>query len=569
MKPDHDTETTETDDTAQPYQLTRRDLIRGAAATGTIAATGAVGQRYPAINPVGRAQAVVPLVPIAAGLAVGFLGYALYDTLTEGDVDTTDVTDAITARDAYNAFEAVMIAQESAISQHEDYLGVDNSTEPSSLGANLVEPTDNALAHGLVETALAKAAQEWQAGSALGTAQVEALKAMRVQSVSSEYNVVSTWNDAMLSILPTLIQHENAGLNVIKADPLEYTSFNGTYDLVPAISTNHDPVGADQLDAGEGEAMIGRRDISNTFPVSIDDIPEEERPQHGFSIFEPFTNLSQGVNLFTPYHGVASISGEWTNSSRSDKEPDTRSFGIQIRHTTTDRTLKFPTWKFQELLYAVREIRRQIEADLDQAVEKVYNGLSTGTIDVADVTSGRQMYQLYEPTSNDSRLAIELQSLGNLDDPGGTQVRIAVDGVEHAGYLYVDVAAEIVATDDLESENDVYTIAAADYTSAQLLKPGTARPIYFDGSSDIDILEIYGADSLTYAPRTRLGPQGVDSAEVEQYLADNQERYQDLVETVEELEAQNSPFGLGTGGDLQNYGIVAGIAAIAALLFGR
>ena len=566
MKPD---ETTETDDTAKPYQLTRRGLIRGAAATGTIAATGAVGQRYPAINPVGRAQAVVPLVPIAAGLAVGFLGYALYDTLTEGDVDTTDVTDAITARDAYNAFEAVMIAQESAISQHEDYLGVDNSTEPSSLGANLVEPTDNALAHGLVETALAKAAQEWQAGSALGTAQVEALKAMRVQSVSSEYNVVSTWNDAMLSILPTLIQHENAGLNVIKADPLEYTSFNGNYDLVPASSTNHDPVGADQLDAGEGEAMIGRRDISNTFPVSIDDIPEEERPQHGFSIFEPFTNLSQGVNLFTPYHGVASISGEWTNSSRLGEDNDTRSFGIKIRHAHTDRTLKFPTWKFQELLYAVREIRRQIEADLDQAVEKVYNGLSTGTIDVADVTSGRQMYQLYEPTSNDSRLAIELQSLGNLDDPGGTQVRIAVDGVENAGYLYVDVAAEIVATDDPSLEDDVYTIAAADYTSAQLLKPGTARPIYFDGSSDIDILEIYGADSLTYAPRTRLGPQGVDSAEVEQYLDENQERYQDLVETVEELEAQNSPFGLGTGGDLQNYGIVAGIAAIAALLFGR
>jgi len=338
---------------------------------------------------------------------------------------------------------------------------------------------------------------------------------------------------------------------------------------VPASSTNHDPVGADQLDAGEGEAMIGRRDISNTFPVSIDDIPEEERPQHGFSIFEPFTNVSQGVNLFTPYHGVASISGEWTNSSRLGQEYDTQSFGIKIRHTTTDRTLKFPTWKFQELLYAVREIRRQIEADLDQAVEKVYNGLSTGTIDVADVTSGRQMYQLYEPTSNDSRLAIELQSLGNLDDPGGTQVRIAVDGVEHAGYLYVDVDGEIVATDDPESENGVYTIAAADYTSAQLLKPGTARPIYFDGSSDIDILEIYGADSLTYAPRTRLGPQGVDSAEVEQYLTENQERYQDLVETVEELEAQNSPFGLGTGGDLQNYGIVAGIAAIAALLFGR
>ena len=565
MKPDHDTETTETDDTAQPYQLTRRGLIRGAAATGTIAATGAVGQRYPAINPVGRAQAVVPLVPIAAGLAVGFLGYALYDTLTEGDVDTTDVTDAITARDAYNAFEAVMIAQESAISQHEDYLGVDNSTEPSSLGANLVEPTDNALAHGLVETALAKAAQEWQAGSALGTAQVEALKAMRVQSVSSEYNVVSTWNDAMLAILPTLIQHENAGLDVIVSDPSEY---NDHY-LSPASSTNHDPVGADQLDAGEGEAMIGRRDISNTFPVSIDDIPEEERPQHGFSIFEPFTNLSQGVNLFTPYHGVASISGEWTNSSRLGEDNDTRSFGIKIHHATTDRTLKFPTWKFQELLYAVREIRRQIEADLDQAVEKVYNGLSTGTIDVADVTSGRQMYQLYEPTSNDSRLAIELQSLGNLDDPGGTQVRIAVDGVEHAGYLYVDVDGEIVATDDPESENGVYTIAAADYTSAQLLKPGTARPIYFDGSSDIDILEIYGADSLTYAPRTRLGPQGVDSAEVEQYLDENQERYQDLVETVEELEAQNSPFGLGTGGDLQNYGIVAGIAAIAALLFGR
>ena len=566
MKPD---ETTETDDTAQPYQLTRRGLIRGAAATGTIAATGAVGQRYPAINPVGRAQAVVPLVPIAAGLAVGFLGYALYDTLTEGDVDTTDVTDAITARDAYNAFEAVMIAQESAISQHEDYLGVDNSTEPSSLGANLVEPTDNALAHGLVETALAKAAQEWQAGSTVGKAHGEALKAMRVQSVSSEYNVVSTWNDAMLSILPTLIQHENAGLNVIKADPLEYTSYLGNHDLVPASSTNHDPVGADQLDAGEGEAMIGRRDISNTFPVSIDDIPEEERPQHGFSIFEPFTNVSQGVNLFTPYHGVASISGEWANSSRLGEEYDTQSFGIKIRHTTTDRTLKFPTWKFQELLYAVREIRRQIEADLDQAVEKVYNGLSTGTIDVADVTSGRQMYQLYEPTSNDSRLAIELQSLGNLDDPGGTQVRIAVDGVEHAGYLYVDVDGEIVATDDPESENGVYTIAAADYTSAQLLKPGTARPIYFDGSSDIDILEIYGADSLTYAPRTRLGPQGVDSAEVEQYLDENQERYQDLVETVEELEAQNSPFGLGTGGDLQNYGIVAGIAAIAALLFGR
>ena len=566
MKPD---ETTETDDTAQPYQLTRRGLIRGAAATGTIAATGAVGQRYPAINPVGRAQAVVPLVPIAAGLAVGFLGYALYDTLTEGDVDTTDVTDAITARDAYNAFEAVMIAQESAISQHEDYLGVDNSTQPSSLGANLVEPTDNALAHALVETALAKAAQEWQAGSTVGKAHGEALKAMRVQSVSSEYNVVSTWNDAMLSILPTLIQHENAGLNVIKADPLEYTSYLGNHDLVPASSTNHDPVGADQLDAGEGEAMIGRRDISNTFPVSIDDIPEEERPQHGFSIFEPFTSLSPGVSLFTPYHGVASISGEWTNSSRLGEDNDTRSFGIKIHHAHTDRTLKFPTWKFQELLYAVREIRRQIEADLDQAVEKVYNGLSTGTIDVADVTSGRQMYQLYEPTSNDSRLAIELQSLGNLDDPGGTQVRIAVDGVEHAGYLYVDVDGEIVATDDPESENGVYTIAAADYTSAQLLKPGTARPIYFDGSSDIDILEIYGADSLTYAPRTRLGPQGVDSAEVEQYLDENQERYQDLVETVEELEAQNSPFGLGTGGDLQNYGIVAGIAAIAALLFGR
>ena len=563
MKPD---ETTETDDTAQPYQLTRRGLIRGAAATGTIAATGAVGQRYPAINPVGRAQAVVPLVPIAAGLAVGFLGYALYDTLTEGDVDTTDVTDAITARDAYNAFEAVMIAQESAISQHEDYLGVDNSTEPSSLGANLVEPTDNALAHGLVETALAKAAQEWQAGSTVGKAHGEALKAMRVQSVSSEYNVVSTWNDAMLAILPTLIQHENAGLNVID---LEQKEDSAGYELSSASSTNHDPVGADQLDAGEGEAMIGRRDISNTFPVSIDDIPEEERPQHGFSIFEPFTNLSQGVNLFTPYHGVASISGEWTNSSRVGEDNYTRSFGFKIRHAHTDRTLKFPTWKFQELLYAVREIRRQIKVDLDLAVEKVYNGLSMGTIDVADVTSGRQLYQLYEPTSNDSRLAIELQSLGNLDDPGGTQVRIAVDGVEHAGYLYVDVDGEIVATDDPESENGVYTIAAADYTSAQLLKPGTARPIYFDGSSDIDILEIYGADSLTYAPRTRLGPQGVDEAEVEQYLDENQERYQDLVETVEELEAQNSPFGLGTGGDLQNYGIVAGIAAIAALLFGR
>jgi len=565
MKPD---ETTETDDTAKPYQLTRRGLIRGAAATGTIAATGAVGQRYPAINPVGRAQAVVPLVPIAAGLAVGFLGYALYDTLTEGDVDTTDVTDAITARDAYNAFETVMIAQESAISQHGDYLGVDNSTQPSSLGANLVEPTDNALAHGLVETALAKAAQEWQAGSALGTAQVEALQAMRVQSVSSEYNVVSTWNDAMLAILPTLIQHENAGLDVIDLD-----KNSSGYELLPASSTNHDPVGADQLVsdyAGEGEAMIGRRDISNTFPVSIDDIPEEERPQHGFSVFEPFTRYGgYDNNLLTPYDGVASISGEWTNSSRLGEDNDTRSFGIKIHHATTDRTLKFPTWKFQELLYAVREIRRQIEADLDQAVEKVYNGLSTGTIDVADVTSGRQMYQLYEPTSNDSRLAIELQSLGNLDDPGGTQVRIAVDGVEHAGYLYVDVDGEIVATDDPESENGVYTIAAADYTSAQLLKPGTARPIYFDGSSDIDILEIYGADSLTYAPRTRLGPQGVDSAEVEQYLDENQERYQDLVETVEELEAQNSPFGLGTGGDLQNYGIVAGIAAIAALLFGR
>jgi hypothetical protein len=493
----------------------------------------------------------------------------LYDILSEGDVDTTDVTDAITARDAYDAFEAVMIAQKSAITQHGDYLGVDNSTQPSSLGANLVEPTDNALAHGLVETALAKTAQEWQAGSTLGTAQAEALQAMRVQSVSSEYNVVSTWNDAMLAILPTLIQHENAGLNVIYFDR-DYRD-TSDYELLPASSTNHDPVGADQLDAGEGEAMIGRRDISNTFPVEIDDIPEEERPQHGFSVFEPFmrTGAYANMNLLTPYDGVASISGEWSNTSVGRTGSGTMSYSILIRHTATDRSLSFPTWKFQELLYAVREIRRQIEVDLDLAVEKVYNGLATSTIDVADVTSGRQLYQLYEPTSNDSRLAIELQSLGNLDDPGGTQVRIAVDGVEHTGYLYVDVAAEIVATDDPSLENDVYTIAAADYTSAQLLKPGSARPLYFDGSSDIDILEIYGADSLTYAPRTRLGPQGVDSAEVEQYLADNEERYQEIVELIEELEAQNSPFGLSTGGDLQNYGIVAAIAAIAALLIGR
>ena len=569
-----------TDDGAQPYQLTRRGLIRGAGAGALALASLRLPEEY---RPVGQAQAFPWLVAgaaggaLLAGFALGFAAYAGYNYLTGGNAEEVQESAATWA--IYNSLAASITSRNNAIRYHADDYGVDLSSVVHGYerGDGHLYPNDNELMHATVEHYTAEAAAAWHRGDSLTEAQQAARDEANLQLASAEWSIIALHNDTVSAAIPALSDHYDtfgAFSGTVSYRP--HTSSTDSYPTPIDWGTTH----VDQLatptsyQGGDGAGLIGVRDITDALPIDLADLPDSERPENGFTMLEIATYREGGSNsvtILSPYAvveepigtdvaGGHDLAADYTVGHSDDR--------LRVTDPESDRQLDYSIWEFAEMIAAVRKIGDLIRADLDQTVATIYDGLAGSQLEITDVMSGRQLYQRYQPADDQSRAMIQLASYGSLSAPDGlTQAKVQVGGQTHTGTLFV----EPTGTDPVEI-TDGGTLTDADYGGAYLLPDDPDQPAQvWESGETIEIVEIYGDTedaSLSYTPRERYTASGPDVAELEADLAASQERYSDLMERIEELEGSTWPFGAG-GGDLSRYGIVAAIAALAALLIGR
>jgi hypothetical protein len=487
----------------------------------------------------------------------------------DGSNEAEEVEDTANSLNIYQTFETAMLSQRSAIVNQGEEVGVDNGSEPSSLGANLTHPADNGVAHSITEHSYARASQEWDAGASLSECQQAAREAARIVSVQAEWNTIALWNDWVQGSLNALdahfrqFGHSEEVLEIVNSRP---------GDAIAPASSNHHYQYSATPDNDDSLGIIGYRDLSNSLPLDPANLEEGPDKWVVLELMVPNDDPDEFSYVVSPYTGISTPDSQLSMSSphhdASNYSAGTEPFSYSaetISVSNSGATISIETWRIQELLYAHRKIRSNIINDLDADIETVYNGLESGQISIDDVLSGRQLYQQYEPPKGMSRTVVELISMGHLSAPDDLVARVeaTIDGQTLIGVLLIELSDGVNSL--TISEGD--TISAADYTEAYLVPEEQSAPVTTTGT-DIQISKVYNdSGEITYEARERFSASSPDQSKIDDRLKQNREQMNELEEMIQGLEAGGGGGGSGDIG-IEELAAAVGVGGILAFLLG-
>lgn len=577
------TDNTDSSDTAQSYQLNRRNLLRAGGATAGVAAAGGIPSLSDEIDqPVGSADAVDPgqyIIASSAGI-VGLAALGVSSYLTDdGDLDAEDVEDTASRQSVYNAAESAILAQRSAVKTVVNDLGVGVN---GSGDVGWINQQSNAHRQQLIEHSTAETALAWDEGKSLSEAQLRGKNAARAVSVTAEISLVNLWNDFAAAVSKSIKR------DITTESSTRYRMMEFEYETTPSpTSTNYtDETGVESIvdvEVGSGwsygtPTALLSIDYESSLPTPSEYLPPEDQPE-SYTIFAiPILEYGGSERLVCPRTTLDPDpdtvgTWQWAEDYSSDT-PQTGSPGLigshyQLTVSYDSSSVNFDLNWFQAGLDAIQSMRSNIiGSTLDSYTETVYNALESGDISVQDVVSGRQLYKDLQPGEDVSLQSVTLASAGAT---GAIDQSITVSTGQRtvSGIPFVEAASQI----DLSAGT---TLAAGDYDRLHLIQDDGSRETISDTQITIDSVngDESGDQTISFDPPADIGdPTGITEEEVRQIVKEDQQRYDKLKNQIEELESDggggDSPLGIGGLGSGDNGILIAGGALVAAYLLGR
>lgn len=567
------TDNNDSNDTEQNYQLTRRNLLRaGGAAAGTAAAVGSPSLIDDDYVPVGRAQAIAPVVAIGVGIAG--LG------VVRAGLDRAEQFEE--ARAVYSQTRTGIDSIDNAITNEAARLGVDfESGDPAN--NYIVDENQNELVNNTVESYYSEAAAAFDEGETLVEAQRRARQTARQILTSAEWQVVTLWNGFCESLI-------DAFDSSYSADEFDYWDWNNHvyYADIPGFGTGDTKLAPipwsttgdiykehiatpTQYNGSEDHGFFGIRPFIDETPLEVSQLPDSDFPGDRDEI-EVLEMLWGGdsVNIpVSPYLGVDFDEGletslDWTTLDIvSDDLPDDPSLSadpdakFKAKHPDTDDETQIQFYKFRAMIEAARSHYERIDQNIDSNVADIYDSMESEETELSDYTSLRDVAR--DSDISDETTAGQLAAVSSGQSPPSdmTTATITIDGgSEQTGTLYLDISSDTL------SLSEGQTVAPSDHNGGYfIVDDGSTTAL--SGSEEIEIVSIDGSDQLSYEKRKYYGADGVDRADIKQVLERNQKLYE---ETKSGL---GGPLGLGGIGGGSNGLLILGGVGIGAYLLGR
>ncbi|OYR72353.1 hypothetical protein [Halorubrum ezzemoulense] len=568
----HDTNDIANDDADDTHSLatTRRGLMRATAAGAGATAAGAGIPAVTDIDPaIGRGRAIAPAIPILAAGAVGVAaaGAALYLREDGDEVEAEDVSAEADRQMIYSAAESAIIAQKSAIRKYAAEVGVGKSDTDQVVWVN---QQSNSHRSQMIEHATAEAALAWDDGLSRSQAQLAARNAARSVSVSSEVSLVSLHNSLVGALSKSLLRAQQRPpddpvLTIDGNRPVAIDLSNERQNLAktaagwgeyPDYGTFVQWSGADWKFSSQPGVVKSRS--------YLQDIPEPSEYLSGSDIQEsyPVFVAASRSGILSPFNSE-SVSHMAADEHDTLTKASTSGAATTIRASHDGNSAELNMRWITESMRAIHEMRTDVVSNMDEFSGKVYDSLQSGEITVSDVVSGRQLYQDLQPSEEVSRRSVTLAAAG-ADGAIDRTVTIAVGNRTLTGALFVE-------GDPLEVTPG-QTLSGGDYERIHLITDAGRRETWTDADITIEAIDGSDSGSLEFDPARHLSADAnaVTGEEIRKVVKKDQERYQQLKEQIEQLEAQQqSPLtGLvGAGGDNRGL-IVGGAAALLAFLLG-
>jgi hypothetical protein len=578
----------------QQYRLDRRDLLRGAGATAGVAAAGGIPAATSIDQPIGEAEAIAPLVAAGAGVAIGAIGVnAYYHDFAKNKAEA--VSETADKQEIYSVSESVFNVAQPAIRSVGQQVGV----RQTDSGVEWTVTDQNNHRQQILSHSKAVAALEWAAGSTKGQVVNRAKDAARGVSVASEISIVNAHNELVNSLSKVIKRSQKYGLFGGPLNGPQITFGGDTNSYQPAAvgwvsDTVDSVVSAEEGDILGVNEVRGRWGDGGSFswsaqpePTLIGSVDYQQYLPSNPETYLTDSETPDNFKLYLPSFGAGSVVTPYADTQVSHPERvwvesaamDAQGGYVDPRYPTTSKSItgEITTqyqpdsgdmqsssinyrW-FSEGLRAVRTMRSNVIGSLDSYIETVYDALDNGQIQVKDVVSARQLYQIVEPREDVSTQAIYLSAIG-ADGSVGDKVTIQIGQREVTGSLFVSSQQQL----DVSAGS---TIAAADYDIAYMIADDGSRDSWRD--VDIDVNAVNGAEdsdkTLDYDPVKQPTTTSVSESEIRETVKQDQQRYEELQSEIEDLEG--GPLGIGGLGSGGNGLLLLVGGGLAAYLLGR
>lgn len=570
------TDNKSSNDDEQIYQLDRRSLLKAAGVSaGSAAAVGGPSLIDDDYVPVGRAQAIAPLVAIGVGIAG--LGVA------RAAIDRADQYNE--ARDIYNQTYAAISSIDNAVTNQAARMGVDFAAgDPAN--NYIVDEKTNELVNNTVESYYSEAARAYDEGLSEVDAQSRARTAARKVLASAEWQIATLWNGFCESLIDAFDTSYSADqfsywdwpTDVYYTNVPGYGDFAASYPLAWSTGGSRykehiaTPSG---YEGSESDGFFGIRPFVDETPLETGELPESDFPgdRDQIEILEMLWYVDGSVVVpLSPYLGVdfagasaPSDQFEWTSLDISSYDlGDNPTLAAdpgsvyKIKHPDTADEYTIPFFKFRSLIEAARAHYQRIDNNIDSNVSDIYDSLDSGETELSDYVSLRDIAK--DADISDETTAAQLAAVSSGQSPPEDMVTatIKIDGgSEQTGTLYLDIAADTLSLSEGE------TVDSSEHNGGYFIDDsgGTTS---LSGSESIQIVSIDGSESLDYESRKYYGADGVDRSEIKSVLERNQKLYEQTQSGL-----GGGLLGLGGLGGGSSSLLLLGGVGVAAYLLGK
>ena len=562
-------------DGQQSYQLSRRNLLR---AGGAAAGVGAAGGIPAAINddyaPVGRAQAIAPLVAI--GIGVAGLG------VVRAGLDRADQFDE--ARAVYNQTLTGISSIENAIDNEAARIGVDfQDGDPAN--SYIVDQNQNELVNNTVESYYSEAAAAFDEGETLVEAQRRARQTARQILASAEWQIVTLWNGFCESLIDAFDSSYSADdvdywdwpTHVYFADIPGFGTGYAEYAPIPWSTTGdiykEHIATPTKYEGSEDHGFFGIRPFYDETPLEVSELPDSDFPNDRgeLEVLEMLWSGETNIPV-SPYLGVdfddddLNDTLDWTSLGIvSDDLPDNPEITadpdstFKAKHPDTDDEYQIPFYKFRAMIEAARSHYERIDQTIDSNVSDIYDSMESGETELSNYTSLRDVAR--DSDISDETTAGQLAAVSSGQSPPEDMVTatITIDGgSEQTGTLYLDIESDTL------SLSEGQTVSSSDHSGGYFIDDdGSTTSL--SGSESIEIVSIDGSEQLSYDSKKYYGADGVDRADIKTVLERNKKLYEQTQEGLASGFLGSGGLGLGGSNNL----LIAGGVAVGAYLLGR
>ena len=544
--------------------ISRRGVMRVTAIGIGATAAGGVGTKY-AGSPVGEAEAVAPLIAAGAiGLAAGAVGAVAFGGDFLGP-DEQDVADSLAWQDYVdeytNLLERNLMLDQTIASLERDIQLVENKAREDAIFAIYEQGVDSG------SESDATAAAEAAIGEAYATVEKALLNSWTIR-----FNSFKTAADAYMA-------DQDIG-SITNADGY---SKGGYHWDDSASSTTGILYNGDSETASE--TLLNGEDHSYTRMKREKYYSNSTTYTYGLlspTLSDWDKTKSDGDGIV---YGYDMLAPDANNYDSVDTQPDF--------DTSSAKVIDSKRWKnlHQEIIDAHDTIIGEVSA----MVDSYYQPAVDGEIDLIDAVGPKHLTDTASTAEDYQEATMALRGMGYpiseqvvtievpTEDDEGMELTGRLAWTAHSGntlaigqtHFAENIPGSVFAAVNLPDGVDSLDGNTTDTNTTNTTDDGSTDTgpgaEIVELTDEFDILSAEGADGVSFEDRTLASADNITNEEINQIFKDNYDANQEATETVHETATGGGGSGFldGFGGDTQTLGIVAGGAALAALLFGR